>query len=174
MTVNSDPMGADCLLTREGEGIGTASPTPETLIVDRGDEDIIVSCKKDGYLTSEAILPSELEAMTFGNILFGGLIGVAVDAASDANAHYPESIVVELVPENFPSELERDRFFDGRKEDALRTFESAEQELAARCDNTQRPAELCEKDEVEMQEALDRKLQDIERMRLEAKVGAAD
>ena len=154
--------------------IGTASPTPQTLIVDRGDEDIIVSCTKDGYITTKATLPSELEGMTFGNLIFGGLVGVVVDAASDANTQYPESIMVTLVPDNFSSETERDLFFDKMVSDALGKLKDAQQELTYRCESANRPQELCEADQEELQEAFDFKIEDIERMRNEANLSASD
>ena len=40
--------------------------------------------------------------MTFGNILFGGIIGVAVDASSGAMNEYPSSVTVRLIPEETP------------------------------------------------------------------------
>jgi len=173
VTVNSDPSGAECVLTREGLGIGTVSPTPQTLTVDRGDEDIVVSCKKEDYLSTNATLPSEVEGMTFGNILFGGLIGVAVDAASDANAKYPDSIMIVLVPESFPSDIERDLFFDKMITDAVTKVDKAEEEIMRRCNTNQRPQELCDSDVEELQQAFDIKFQDIERMRKEAKVAGS-
>ena len=53
--------------------------------------------------------------MTSGNIIFGGLVGVAIDAGSGAMHLYPETVVVVLPPEKFPSESERDSFFQRQK-----------------------------------------------------------
>ena len=39
-------------------------------------------------------MASEFQAMTFGNILFGGLIGVVVDAASGATHEYPPLVTI--------------------------------------------------------------------------------
>ena len=174
VTVDSEPRGAECLMTREGAGIGTIRATPETVIVDRGDEDIKISCEKEGYLTTIATLPSELEGMTFGNLLFGGLIGVAVDAASDANSKYPEAISIQMVPETFESREERDAFFDARIKSATETLEAAKEELGHRCENARRPTELCENDEEELDKAFDKEFQDIERMRGEAKIAGVE
>ena len=41
-------------------------------------------------------LRSEAEAMTAGNILFGGVIGLGVDAATGAMHRYDENITVPL------------------------------------------------------------------------------
>ena len=50
--------------------------------------------------------------MTFGNIIFGGIVGVAVDASSGAMHEYDESISVILIPKRFTSGEARDEFFD--------------------------------------------------------------
>lgn len=52
--------------------------------------------------------------MTFGNILFGGIIGVAVDASSGAMHEYPAAISIAMAPNSFPNASERDKFFDQR------------------------------------------------------------
>jgi hypothetical protein len=57
-------------------------------------------------------MASEFQAMTFGNILFGGLIGVVVDAASGATHEYPPLVTITLVPELFASIAERDAFYE--------------------------------------------------------------
>lgn len=43
-----------------------------------------------------------------GNILLGGLVGAAIDAASGANNKYPERVMVILTPASFPSDEARD------------------------------------------------------------------
>ena len=35
--------------------------------------------------------------MTFGNIIFGGIIGVGVDAATGKNTNYPDNVHINLV-----------------------------------------------------------------------------
>jgi len=49
--------------------------------VEKGQGTVAVACRKQGYLEAAGNLASEFQAMTFGNILFGGIIGVVVDAA---------------------------------------------------------------------------------------------
>ena len=57
-----------------------------------------VTCKKDGYQDAEVTVPAKFNAVTAGNILAGGLIGIGVDAASGANYGYAENTEVPLVP----------------------------------------------------------------------------
>ena len=47
--------------------------------------------------------------MTFGNILFGGIIGIAVDAASGAMHQYPDSVTITLIPDEFATAEARGR-----------------------------------------------------------------
>lgn len=53
--------------------------------------------------------------MVLGNILVGGLIGVAIDAASGAAEKFPDSISILLDPNTFESFRHLDRWHDLRK-----------------------------------------------------------
>ena len=84
VTINTDPHGAMCTLTRDAKPLAVINPTPGSMPIEKGKGTVAVLCKKAGYLDAEGAMASEFQAMTFGNILFGGLIGVVVDAASGA------------------------------------------------------------------------------------------
>jgi hypothetical protein len=170
VTVTSEPEGAVCELTREGLSVGAINPTPGSIEVDRSSDDITVKCDKDGYLTSIGELPSEFEGMTLGNVIFGGIIGVIVDVSTGASSEYPESINVVMIPASFPSEIERDLFFDNRIVVAVAQLEAAQEELSDKCGRRQRPQELCENDQEDLQTAFDEEFAEIERIRGEAKV----
>src|SRR5213075_686126 len=81
VTVNTEPTGATCLLSRDGQQIAAVNPTPGTIVVGKASGTISVDCKKLNYEDATGVLASTFQAMTFGNIIFGGIIGVAVDAA---------------------------------------------------------------------------------------------
>ena len=99
IAVSSHPSGAFCILEREGGQIGAVNPTPGTVRIEKSTEDITVLCSKPGYQDSIGVLVSEFEGMTAGNLIFGGVVGLAVDAGSGAMYYYPPSIIVELPPE---------------------------------------------------------------------------
>ncbi|MDE0342079.1 MAG: translation initiation factor 2 [Deltaproteobacteria bacterium] len=99
IAVSSHPSGAICILEREGGQIGVVNPTPGTVRIEKSTEDIMVRCSKPGYQDGIGVLVSEFEGMTAGNIIFGGVIGLAVDAGSGAMYYYPSSIMVDLPPE---------------------------------------------------------------------------
>lgn len=84
------------MLSRNGAQIGSVSPTPGTIEISKSRHDIDIRCNKVGFPASGGKLTSELEAMTFGNILIGGLVGVAIDAGTGAMNKYQKTITVPL------------------------------------------------------------------------------
>ena len=93
--------GATCTLTSsEGEWFVT---TPGSVTVEKTKNDLNVVCRKDGFHDGVATVVPQFQATTAGNIIAGGLIGVAVDAASGANYEYPTPIRVQMTPSNQPA-----------------------------------------------------------------------
>jgi hypothetical protein len=44
----------------------------------------MVACTKEGYTPATTSVASSTKAMAYGNVLFGGLVGAGVDAATGA------------------------------------------------------------------------------------------
>jgi hypothetical protein len=70
--------------------------TPGTVTVRRAFDNLAVKCEKDGIAPGLASVKSGTKAMAFGNILFGGVIGAAVDVGSGAAYDYPTLISVDM------------------------------------------------------------------------------
>lgn len=86
--------GASCRLeNRRGAWLLT---TPNVAEVQRDYEDLVVRCELDGHDPGITTAKSSTKGMAFGNILFGGIIGAAVDVGSGAAYDYPSIIRVEL------------------------------------------------------------------------------
>jgi len=68
--------------------------TPGSITVNRSYNDLNVSCSKDGHEAGVATAKSSTKAMAAGNIIFGGVIGAAVDAGTGAAFDYPSLIQV--------------------------------------------------------------------------------
>jgi hypothetical protein len=111
VTVTTTPAGAICEFKRGGMVIGIVNPTPGSIQLEKSKDNVAVTCTKEGHQGGGASLASEFQGMTFGNILFGGIIGVAVDASSGAMHEYKPSVHVTLIPEEFPTVESRDAFF---------------------------------------------------------------
>ena len=98
ITVSSKPSEALCELIREGGQIGIVNPTPGTITVSKSAQDITVKCMKEGWGEGVQVLSADFESMTWGNAIFGGIIGLAVDAGSGAMHLYQPSVMVVLPP----------------------------------------------------------------------------
>ncbi|WP_454725044.1 MULTISPECIES: hypothetical protein [Cupriavidus] len=72
--------------------------TPGTVTIHRAYDDLTVRCEKAPEHAGETTVKSSTKGMVFGNALFGGVIGVAVDTTSGAAYDYPEQIIVAMGP----------------------------------------------------------------------------
>lgn len=90
---NSDPPGAEVSINGVPQGI-----TPMTIMLDRRAGDQMVQIHKDGYQDQQFKLQKHVAGMTYGNILMGGIVGVAVDAASGKARKFQDAVQVKLVP----------------------------------------------------------------------------
>ena len=66
---------------------------PGSVTVKRSDEGLKIRCKDGDEYVIRSVTPNR-EEMIWGNVLFGGIIGGAVDANSDAHWELPETITI--------------------------------------------------------------------------------
>lgn len=168
ISVLTEPAGASCTLTREGAVIGIVNPSPGTVTLGKSSRDIAVRCTRSGYSAGVTVVPSQFQPMAAGNILIGGFIGLAVDAASGAMSRYPESVIVVLAPEIFDSTHSRDSFFDGRVTDTRRNFDERITAARASCTPDNRP--ICEGQAEALARERDEELTSLDRLRRDARV----
>lgn len=129
LTVQTEPDGANCELTREGQTIGAINPTPGTVQIDKTKSDIEITCKKKGFSNAVVTVSSTFQSWTVGNILIGGLIGIAIDASSGAINEYPSSVELKLIPDKFTNAEDQEDFYDKWRMEVLRN--SAKVKIAA-------------------------------------------
>ena len=90
----ADHSGARCTLVNDkGSWFAT---TPGTVTVRRSFDALTVTCTADGAEPGSAKVKSTTKPMAFGNILFGGFIGVGVDVSTGAAFDYPEILTVHM------------------------------------------------------------------------------
>lgn len=92
-----DVEDAKCTL-KSNKGEWTVESTPGTATVPRGGGALTVDCEKPNYKKATQTVAENFEEMTLGNVLIGGVIGIAVDAASGAAFKYPERVSVYMEP----------------------------------------------------------------------------
>ena len=111
-------------------------------------------------------MASKLHPMTFGNIIFGGIIGFGVDAASGAMTEYEEMVTVRLIPEEFQSTAERDAYLDTLREEVAAKSTKAMEEAAKHCAGQAD----CDKKRNLTEKGRDNALSDIEAKRATARI----
>jgi len=168
LTVTTTPSGAICELKRGGQTMSVVNPTPGSVLIEKSKDDISVICSKEDHQDGGAALTSKTQGMTFGNILFGGIIGVAIDAGSGAMNKYPASVHVTLIPNGFSSTNSRDEFFD--TENARITREAAEAISQVREKCNPNLTEQCDKTVAAIQEERDSQIAEMELKRAQAKI----
>jgi hypothetical protein len=89
--------GAMCQLQSPGIGTRTVQ-TPANVVLPKSRHSVAVSCSAQCFSPGVGTLGSHTEVMTAGNIVFGGLTGVGVDAASGAMNKYDPQVDVVMTP----------------------------------------------------------------------------
>jgi uncharacterized protein YceK len=84
--------GATCKLEND-KGVYYVT-TPGTVSVHRAYADMNVKCTKANLPDGMSVVKSSTKAMMAGNLLFGGVIGAGVDAASGAAYDYPNVLQI--------------------------------------------------------------------------------
>lgn len=68
--------------------------TPGTIMISRSNDDLTVTCRKDGLENGRAGVVSNTKGSMFGNILLGGGIGAIVDHNTGAAYEYPTFVQI--------------------------------------------------------------------------------
>jgi hypothetical protein len=89
--------GAMCQLQSPAIGTRTVQP-PANIVLPKSKHNVAVTCQAQCYAKGVGTLASHTEMMTAGNVLFGGLIGLGVDAASGAMNKYDPGVEVVMTP----------------------------------------------------------------------------
>jgi hypothetical protein len=120
VSITTNPsVGATCELTND-KGTWYIPATPGSVTLHRSAEDLTVICKK-GPLHGTARVVSVTKGAAFGNILAGGLIGVAIDHSNGSAFDYPtlmdvpmsahgSSIVIDLTPKRDDSAARKSEY----------------------------------------------------------------
>jgi hypothetical protein len=86
--------GAACKLSND-KGEWHVNSTPGSVTIQKAYGDLAIECEKAGLGKGVGIYKSTANSSVYGNILFGGLIGFAVDSGG-AGFDYPQLMSVEM------------------------------------------------------------------------------
>ena len=90
-----DITGAMCTLSNS-KGSYFVNSTPGTVSVRNACDPLAITCTKKGYVPSNpaaGTVQDKAKSMAWGNIVFGGIIGIAVDRSTGAGCQYPQQNV---------------------------------------------------------------------------------
>jgi hypothetical protein len=68
--------------------------SPGTISISRSNDDLIVTCRKDGFDNGRAGVVSNTKGSMFGNILLGGGIGAIIDHNNGSAYEYPTFVQI--------------------------------------------------------------------------------
>ena len=74
--------------------------TPNTVAVHKASGDLVVECNKQGYPKGTLRAISRAGAGLAGNLLFGGVIGAAIDHSKGSAYYYPANLSVVMGESN--------------------------------------------------------------------------
>jgi hypothetical protein len=97
LTINTVPAtGAVCTLVN-GRGTWRVH-APGRIRVKRSDEDMGVTCRAQGYADASGTISSDFQTWALGNVLVGGLVGLAVDWSTGAINDYERHFELPMYP----------------------------------------------------------------------------
>lgn len=96
--VATDPPGARCEVRHRGQIVATIEQTPGTFVAHKSPYDLTVDCVRPGYFPGAAVVNSEMDNRTYGNLIIGGGIGLIVDASTGAWNQYPRAVRIRMAP----------------------------------------------------------------------------
>jgi len=169
--IETDPEKARCEL--HGQDFKRVLETPNSIHLPAEAAPLTIACKAPGYRTTTATLDTKLDGWIFGNILFGGLVGIVIDAARGAGQKFPPRFSLILDPETFASIAARDEYYDRRRQTAEERWAKAIRDMENRCnsvsDSGQSPS--CRADLDLAKAEREKELKELEARRLSTKVG---
>jgi len=160
--IETDPEKARCEL--HGQDFRRVVETPDSVHLPSEAAPITVACKADGYRETAEVLDTSMDGWIIGNIIFGGIIGAAVDAARGAGQKFPPRFMVVLEPSSFSTATERDDWYDRRRRLLEDRWKKAISQVEAQCSDDAID-DACERQVKELQVKRDAELEKLESRR---------
>ena len=103
VNIQSNPTGAKCSISKDSGIQIHSGETPMTVSLNSykgffSSAKYLVNCSKDGFKSSPYEISADINGWYFGNIVFGGLIGMLlVDPATGSMWKFGEDIMINLI-----------------------------------------------------------------------------
>ena len=165
--IATDPENARCEL--RGDDFTRVVNTPTNISLPADAAPITVTCDADGYRQTSQDIDTSTDGWILGNLIFGGVVGVAIDAARGAGQKYPAELTLVLEPESFDSVAARDAWYDARRRKIDEQWETAIQTIDNQCSRNMK--DLCAEKKAEAEKLHAAEAEALEERRKTAVVG---
>ncbi|MCG8508852.1 MAG: hypothetical protein MI741_06445, partial [Rhodospirillales bacterium] len=165
--IQTDPEEARCEL--HGQDFKRVVNTPGSVQLPAAAAPVTIACEAPGFQATTESLDTEMDGWILGNIIFGGVVGVVVDAATGAGEKFPPRVMIFLEPEAFVSEQDRNEWYDRRRTALEEEWQKKIQIVRTRCSQDTG----CDGKIARIEKARDEKLAELEERRLRARISAA-
>lgn len=112
-SIETDPEKARCEL--DGKNFKRVIETPESIRLSAKAAPIKITCTADGYHPATTKMDTSSDGTILANIIFGGVIGIVVDAATQSGMKFPKRISLALDPKGFKTAAGRDAWYKRRR-----------------------------------------------------------
>ncbi|MDH3719660.1 MAG: hypothetical protein OES79_16180 [Planctomycetota bacterium] len=92
--IDSKPPGAACELMNREKIVASVLETPQSVTVPKSRHPLEIRCRKVGIGNAVAVMPSQIDLTTTGNLIAGGIPGLVIDGVSGAMNRYPANFLV--------------------------------------------------------------------------------
>ncbi|MBX2855093.1 MAG: hypothetical protein KTR21_08900 [Rhodobacteraceae bacterium] len=96
ITIATNPDGADCKLSQNGELVARVASTPGTTPAPTGSTPLVVDCTRNGYLPARHVENSLSAGENEAAALLSGLAALAATGKLEKPSDFPERIDIEL------------------------------------------------------------------------------
>ena len=103
---SSKPFPAKCIISNPY--IHKEVQTPAVVAIERSSYDLNISCSINNKIFGEAVISSNTDLDVAGNILIGGIIGVATDFVSGSAYEYQQNIQLLLDCKNIETKVKNE------------------------------------------------------------------
>ena len=91
----NDNSGGECALRNKSESYQTQIPA--SVLVRRSDDPLVYDCTTSDGCKANGSINSKVGQTMAGNIIFGGGVGLVIDANNDMQREHPGSFVIPVV-----------------------------------------------------------------------------
>lgn len=107
--IDSNPTGTMCEV--KGENFTQTVTIPANATIPAKAAPVTITCEKEGYFPSSDTITTSMDGWIFGNIIFGGIPGVIIDAVTKSGFKYQENVALHLYKRDFLSEEEKNSYY---------------------------------------------------------------